>query len=373
MPELFETTRINGMTLPNRFVRSATWAGMANPDGTASARLTELLTRLARGGVGLIISGHAYVSPEGQATPGQLAVHGDTFVPKLLKMTRAIHGSGGRIVLQLAHAGCHAAVNLTGRDAIGPSALSGEKLPECRPMTAGEIDATIDAFAQGARRAVEAGFDGVQIHAAHGYCLSQFLSGFYNRREDGYGGSPENRSRLLLEVCRRVRKTVGTAYPVLVKMNAEDFVEGGLTVEEMVAVARNLEEAGVDAVELSGGVQVSPPKLSPVRTTRIASPEDEVYYREAARTFKASVSLPLILVGGIRSLETASALVSEEVADYIAMSRPLIREPALVNRWRSGDTEPAACSSDNQCFRPALEGRGIYCVTEQKMRKADPT
>lgn len=351
------------MTLPNRFVRSATWEAMAGEEGSCTPKLIDTVVELARGGVGMIISGHAYISPEGQAGLRQMGVHDDKLLPGLTQMAHAVHEAGGRIAMQLAHAGAHASTGLTGQEAVGPSVKETSKGPLCREMTLSEISGLVRAFAQGAARAQKAGFDGVQIHAAHGYCLSEFLSPFYNKREDEYGGNLENRARIVLDVLHAVRKTVGQDYPVMIKMNSEDFVEGGLTAPDMIETAGLLQEAGIDAIEMSGGTGFFSGKYTPVRPGRLDSPEKEVFYRETAKQYKQNIKVPLILVGGIRSYETAENLVTEGTADYISLSRPLIREPHLINRWKSGDRTPSACLSDNLCFKPASEGKGIYCVT----------
>ncbi|MCK8603382.1 NADH:flavin oxidoreductase [Desulfoferrobacter suflitae] len=365
MSKLFDTTSIGTMTLANRFVRSATWEGMAAKDGAPTQKLMNLMVRLAEGGVGLIITGHAYVSPEGQAGPWQLGIHRDDFVEDLQELTNAVHDAGGKIVMQIAHAGCHANTELSGLEALGPSVVTDEKGPICREMSPEEIDRLSRAFGEAALRALRAGFDGVQMHAAHGYLLSQFLSPFYNQRSDRYGGSLENRMRFVMEAYREIRQKVGPQFPVLIKMNSEDFVDRGLTVDEMLEAATALEQAGIDAVELSGGTMYSG-KYVAVRRGRLKNREDEVYYLEAARQYKARVKTPLMLVGGIRSLEVAEHLVNEDIADYISLARPLIREPDLVNRWKSGDRARATCQSDNLCFKPAMQGEGIYCVTAAK-------
>jgi 2,4-dienoyl-CoA reductase-like NADH-dependent reductase (Old Yellow Enzyme family) len=371
MPKLFETTTINAVTLENRFVRSATWEGLATDDGFVTDRLIDLSVQLAKGGVGLIITGHAYVSKEGQASPWQLGAHSDTVIEGLAAMVDAVHGAGGKVVLQLAHAGCRAGFGLTGLEPFGPSVMIGETGPLCRAMTQDEIFEVGEAFARAAVRAVNAGFDGVQIHAAHGYLLSQFLSPFHNKRKDAYGGGVENRARIVLEVLRKVRDAVGPDCPALIKMNSEDFVNGGFSVDDMLAVAVMLEKAGIDAIELSGGSAFSPKYISS-RPGRIESEEDEVYYREAARRYKEKVHVPLMLVGGIRSYGVAEKLLENGIADYIALCRPLIREPRLINRWRSGDMGKATCVSDNGCFTPARTGRGLSCVVEQRAVSGSP-
>ncbi|MDO8785383.1 MAG: NADH:flavin oxidoreductase [Syntrophales bacterium] len=364
MKKLFEPSIINGMTLKNRFVRSATWEGMAKDDGTCTPGIVDLMVSLAKGGVGLIITGHAYVRRDGQASPRQLGVYKDELISGLEKMTRAVHEKDGKIVMQLAHAGFHALGELTGQPPISPSAVEIQSKLAPKEMTVQDIKEIIQAFAQAAERAKNAGFDGVQIHAAHGYLLSQFLSPVYNHRTDAYGGDIHNRARALLEVFQAIRKAVGPDYPVLVKLNTRDFVENGLKLEDSLQVGSMLSQEGADAIELSGGLPTTL-KLGPIRRG-IKSEDREAYFREEARAFKGKIQVPLILVGGIRSYHVAEELVDTGVADYISMSRPFIREPALINRWLAGDLRKAACISDNQCFIPASAGEGIYCVNEKK-------
>lgn len=365
MPQLFESIRIKSMTLGNRFVRSATWEGMASDQGLCTPKLTEWMVALAAGEVGLIITGHAYVSREGQAGPWQLSISDDHCTQPLRDLVEQVHRAGGRIALQLAHAGCHAATQLSGLAAIGPSYFEARKGNTAAEMTRADMDRIVAAFASAARRAQEAGFDAVQFHAAHGYLLSQFLSPFYNRRTDDFGGPVENRTRLISQLVERSRELVGEDFPLLLKMNSEDYLEPGLTQDDMLEVAARLQQAGIDAIELSGGT-ISSGKWVPVRKGTPVRIEDEVYYREAAGRFKQALDIPLMLVGGIRSYEVAERLVAEGVADYVSMSRPLIREPGLIRRWREGDRAKAACDSDNLCFRPAMSGKGIHCVVEKR-------
>ena len=368
MSHLFEPARIGSMTLRNRFVRSATWEAMATPEGAVTPRLVDTIAALARGGVGLIISSHAYVSPEGQAGPGQIGAYKGELVPGLKQMAAAARDHGAKILLQLAHAGYFAAQALTGRP---PPAVSAavrlDDIPR-RELTTGDIQAVVRAFAAAAARAKTAGFDGVQIHSAHGYLLNQFLSPLFNRRSDEYGGALQNRVRVHLETLRAVRAAVGEDYPVLIKLNGRDFIEGGLEPEDAVAAAVLMEATGLDAVELSSGMT----KFAQFGSARqgISSRKKEAYNQEEARVFKQRLKIPLILVGGIRSLPVAERLVAEGVCDFIAMSRPFIREPDLVRRWQSGDRRKAACTSDNLCYGPARSGEGLYCVTAAKKSKA---
>jgi len=366
MSILFEASEINGMKISNRFVRAATWEGMAADDGGCTAKLIDMMAALAEGGVGLIISSHAYVSPEGQAGPWQLGIYKDDLVLGLESMTKAVHDRGGRIVLQLAHAGFFSFAKLTGQTPMAPSDVAGFAKGPRREMMLEDIRQVVSAYGAAAKRAQQAGFDGVQIHSAHGYLLNQFLSPAFNQRNDRYGGDIRNRARILIEVLQSVRNAVGSNYPVLVKLNCQDFIDNGLTLEDSLQVGVMLAQNGIDAIELSGGVLVGG-KLNPVRVG-IKTEEKEAYFQREAAAFKKQVDVPLILVGGNRSFQVAERLVKDGVADYLSMSRPLIREPDLVNRWKSGDLARAACLSDNMCFGPAQEGHGIYCLTEEKQR-----
>ena len=367
MSKLFEPGEINGMKLANRFVRSATWEGMAADDGACTPKLIDLMVNLAKGDVGLIISSHAYVSPEGQAGPWQLGVYDDRLIPELEAMTTAVHESGGKIVMQLAHAGYFANAKLTGQTPMAPSNAEGFAKGPRKEMKADDIQGVVKAYGAAAKRAQTAGFDGVQIHSAHGYLLSQFLSPAFNQRQDEYGGDIRNRARALIEVLREVRQTVGKYYPVLVKLNCQDFIENGLQPEDSLQAGKMLVENGIDAIELSGGVLIGG-KLSPSRMG-IKSAEKEAYFQNEARAFKKDISVPLILVGGNRSFQVAEHLVNEGVTDYISLCRPLIREPDLIKRWKSGDLSKATCLSDNMCFEPARKGEGIYCLTEERDKK----
>jgi len=366
MSKLFESGKINGMELLNRFVRSATWEGMAADDGTVTPKLIETMVALAKGGVGMIITSHAYVRQEGQAGPWQIGVYKDEFIDGLKEMAEAVHKSGSQIVMQIAHAGHFSAKQLTGLVPWVASDYEGLAKTPRHEMTGDDIRALTESFAEAARRAKVAGFDGVQIHSAHGYLLSQFLSPLYNRRKDDYGGSIENRSRIHLGVLRAVRKAVGDDFPVLAKLNCGDFVEGGLNTTDALQAGRLLAEAGLDALEISGGL-LTGGRMSPSRMVK--NEEQEAYFTNEARAFRKELNIPLILVGGMRSFEPAEKILDDGTADFISMCRPFIREPDLVNRWKSGDRRKALCKSDNACFKPGMEGKGIYCLTAEMEKK----
>jgi 2,4-dienoyl-CoA reductase-like NADH-dependent reductase (Old Yellow Enzyme family) len=364
MAELFDEIKISGMTLKNRSVRSATWAGMAE-DGRCSVKLIELLEELARGDVGLIITGFAYVMPNGQALTKQLGIHDDGMIPNLLQLTKRVHAGNGKIAMQIVHAGVQTVLRTRkDRPIWGPSAVY-DKMFQRTPkaMTQREIKETVHAFAHAADRVKKAGFDAVQLHGAHGYLVSQFLSPLRNRRTDKYGGPIENRARFLFEIYRAVRKTVGRDFPVLIKLNAKDFVRGGLNQRDTLFVARRLEEMGIDAIEMSGGIPAAG-DLGPARP-KIRKAKDEAYFLSLAKRIRKQVSVPIILVGGIRSLKTVNHILKTGAADLVSMSRPLIREPGLVRRWKEGDRKKAKCISCNQCFQAGRSPEGIYCVVER--------
>lgn len=366
MKKLFDKTKINQMELKNRFVRSATWEGLANPDGSCSEKIIEMMLELAKGQVGLIITSHAYVNQDGQGSIKQLGIYDDRFISDYRKMVERVHQEGSKIVLQITHAGARTLAQLKDSKPFGPSPLKIKDVLRCREITLSEIFETILDFKKAAVRAKKAGFDGVQLHGAHGYLLSQFLSPFFNQREDEYGGSIENRARLILEILQAIRSELGRQFTILIKLNSDDFIEGGFTPEQMVQVVSLLELAGIDAVELSGGMSLGISKHSFSRISKHAAEEDEAYYRDAAKLYKRKIFLPLILVGGIRSYELANELVEKEVTDYISLCRPLIREPNLIKRWQEGDIQKAKCISCNGCFIPARAGEGLYCVIENQ-------
>ncbi len=368
MSKLFEKTTINGLVLRNRFVRSATWEGMAEAGGICSHALIDMMQALAQGQVGLIISSHLYVTKEGQATPWQMGIHKDACIPGLEEMVAAVHRSGGSIVAQIAHAGCFTGEDLTGARPMALSILDDNGRQSYREAGTEDLEKLSADFAAAARRAKDAGFDGIQLHAAHGYLLSQSLSPALNQRTDRYGGSLEKRACLILEVLSAVRREVGKDYPVLAKVNCEDFIEGGLQLQEAVQIGGLLQDAGIDAIEVSGGTIVSG-RNSPVRT-KINNEEKEAYFRAGAKAFKEALDVPIFLVGGIRSLSLAEKLFEQGVADYFSMARPFIREPNLIGRWQSGDRAKATCLSDNLCHAAARAGEGLYCVVDRREKEA---
>jgi len=356
MSTLFTRTRIGALDIANRFVRSATGEGMCEADGRATESLARLYRALGQGGCGLVISGHTFVRADGKASDGMMGAHTDNMIPGLRRIADAVHESDARVVCQLNHAGRQTSPDrIGGVPPVAPSAVrcrANRVTP--RALDADEIDPLIDAYADAARRGREAGFDGVQLHCAHGYLMSEFISPHTNRRTDAWGGSAANRARFPLETLRRVRAAVGPDYPVLIKLNSEDFLSDGLTLDESCRLAAMLEAEGIDAIEVSGGMAVT---ASRIVRKKIDSEDKEAYFADNCRAVRACVSVPLICVGGLRSLAVMERIVEDGTADLVALCRPLIRQPDLPNLFRNHAATQADCISCNQCTR---DPQGIF-------------
>jgi 2,4-dienoyl-CoA reductase-like NADH-dependent reductase (Old Yellow Enzyme family) len=362
-PDLFSPVSIGNLELSNRLVRSATAEQMATePVGRALPTLANLYRALARGGVGLIITGHAYVAPEGKAHPEMLSAHCDQVLPGLKTLAEATHAAGGRIAMQINHGGRQCDEECT-PTMLAPSAVPIGSGSPPREMTPSEIVETVDAFAQAARRAKTAGFDAVQLHAAHGYLIGQFLSPHTNRRTDAWGGDLDGRLRFLAAVCEAVRGQVGPDYPVFIKLGMMDNLEkvpDGLTPDDGAQIVARLAGFGLDAVEVSGGYGGGSDF-----NTRLAvgSKAPEAYFRPLARRAKAVTELPVILVGGLRSRAMMDEVLALGDADILSLCRPLIREPDLPNRLQRGEATEAACISGGRCWARD-KGQGISCKCE---------
>jgi len=359
---LFTPVKIGPVTVPNRFVRSATHEYMADDEGNVSDNQIELYRRLAEGEVGLIITGHAFVQPSGKASPRQTAVYDDRFLEGLARIPATVHRYPARVFLQIAHAGRQTKERLCGCVPVSPSAVYdpvSKVLP--RELSGEEIQTLVADFVAAAGRAKRAGFDGVQLHAAHGYLISSFLSPHTNRRTDEWGGPVGNRARVLLDVLRGVKDSCGRGFPAVVKLNSTDFLENGLTVDDAVEVARLLEAAGIDGIEVSGGMaEAGRGSVWP----GLRSGADEGYFVENAARIKRAVGVPVFGLGGIRTLAVAEKIVADGRADLVSLSRPFIRDPFLVKHFREGLAAGSECISCNKCFNP----RGIRCAELKKKR-----
>lgn len=361
----FNPITICNLELQNRFVRSATHEYMAEEDGTPTSRLGDLYEELAKNEVGLIITGYSYILPGGRSSANQQGIYDDRFIEPYRKITERIHRYESKIVLQIVHGGRQAGISDEYPIPIAPSVVkNGHSSAVPRGMTEKEILEMIEAFTRATVRAKAAGFDGVQLHCAHGFLLSNFISPYTNRRTDRWGGSVENRARIVTEIVKRIKEETGGDFPILVKMNATDgFQPGtakaklGLDASQAVATAKLLEQAGVCAIEVSGGISEAG---GVTIKAAINSPVKEAYFKDYAKKIKSAVSIPVILVGGIRSLSVMESLLEDGFADLISMSRAFISEPDLVLKIRSGEIKKARCVSCNLCFDP----RGVRCNFE---------
>ncbi|KAF1077831.1 NADH:flavin oxidoreductase [Halodesulfovibrio sp. MK-HDV] len=354
MKKIFERTQIGKMSLKNRLVRGATWENLAEYDGRMTEKLSTLYGELAQGGVGMIITGYAFVMPDEQPNPGMMGISDDKFIEQYKALTDMVHEHDCRIAMQIAYGGSQTNYRVDERTIWGPSEIPDPAFGVTPvPMTKAEINDLVIAYGNAAQRVEAAGFDGVEIHAAHGYLLSQFLTPHTNRRTDEYGGSIENRSRILVEVYAEIRRRVGD-FPVFLKINAEDFIEDGLTFEDSMYVAKLFDTLGIDILDISGGTFASGKKI-PCRG-KISGPEKEAYHAQYAARIAEEVSVTVLVSGGIRTPQVIENVLNTTGIQLVGMARPLLAEPELPNRWLSGDEGSPKCISCNGCFSPKPKG-----------------
>ncbi len=337
-------------------------------------RYVKLHENLARGGVGLIVTGNYFVHRLGIVQDKNLLADSDVVIPELVHLTAAVRRHGVPIFAQLNHGGRYARPALTGAQPLAPSSVR-DPISRLVPsaMSEEQIETAIDAFVSAARRMREAGFDGVELNASHGYLLNQFLSGFTNRRRDRWGGSTENRFRFLAEVVGRTRALLGPAFPLTVKLNGSDFMPNGITLQECVTFAGRLESLGVCGLTVSGGFKENPfrtmsrgdiPRqhvladrrgvekiVARILLARMkkGAAFTEAYFLPDAAAMKRHVSIPVTSVGGFRTLAAMEQAVADGAADLIGLSRPLVREPGLPRRLREGRATAASCVNCNRC------------------------
>lgn len=387
MSHVFLPARIGRLELKNRLIHSATWEEMATQDGFITEALVSRYVNLARGEVGLIIPGHMFVHAGGRAARKQIGVSDDRYLEGLTRMVKQVHTAGGAIAAQLAHGGRQCPRALIGQAPLAPSGFGRDPASLSKPRAAAEDDIReiIDAFAAAAKRAQQAGFDALQLHCAHGYLLNEFLSPFFNRRRDKWGGSPENNFRIVKEIIQAIRLEIGSDMPILVKLNTNDYTPGpGIDPDLAARYAAWLVELGIDALEVSSGTYYS------FHTVRGDVPIDgmaqalswwkrpiaklifkkqiapcrfkSLYNLPAAEKIRPVLGeVPLILVGGVRRLAEMEQLLNDRKADFLSMSRPFIREPFLARHMRTGKTDAAACVSCNKCFAAVYNGLPLRC------------
>lgn len=329
MKTLFEATTLRGISLKNRIFRSATWMGMA-ADGMVTDAIVDVYRAYAQGQVGGIISGFTSIAPYDGVLQGAMRFTHDRHVEGHRRITDAVHAAGSRMFLQAALL-----------DTTVPHPGGGGVVKSVNELSREDLQSFVDVYQEAAVRAEKAGYDGMQIHAAHFFGLSKCLSPLYNQRQDEYGGCSEGRARLLVEIYDAIRQAVGRSFCILLKINCSDFVEGGLTLEDFLVTSEMLARVGIDAIEVSGNYTSRP---------HVRAGVNEAYFKDAALRLKALVATPVILVGGLRSLETLTDLVARDGIDYVSLSRPLLCEPNLVARWQAGDVRPSCCRSCNACY-----------------------
>ena len=392
--------KIGNMEVKNRFVRSATLENMATENGNVSKVLIKLHSSLAKGNVGLIIPGYMYVHPSGRAYKYQTGIYKDDQIPGLRKLTNAIHKENGKVAFQIVHAGMQTFSRLIGVTPAGPTGdiLNPVSIEYSREMTEEEIQDSIKAFAAAAKRAVAAGADAIQLHAAHGYLINQFLSPFYNCRKDNWGGSDENRFRFLKEIIVKTKKVLPNDTPLLIKLSTNDFTpEKGIVPPLAVKYSEWMVKLGINAIETScGSGSFSIFDMArgniPVKEILQAIPDymkslaeeiygdmvgkfdiEEGYNLDATKLIKTKLKdTPLILVGGLRTRSFIEDVLEKGYADFISMSRPFIREPFLVQNFKEEKQTKAVCVSCNKCLGAVPNNYPVRCYASNWPKEINP-
>ncbi|MEZ9488386.1 NADH:flavin oxidoreductase [Vibrio breoganii] len=365
MSILFSPAQIGNMTLKNRFVRSATWENMATEEGYMTEKLYDIYEELAKGDVGLIVTGYANIVEDEKPNAGMMGIHNDSFIEGYKKLTDLVHQYDAKIVKQIAYGGTKTTYNLGERVIFAPS-----EIPERGTNTLGkamskdEINLIVDAFAEASLRAKKSGFDGVEIHAAHTYLINQFLSPYYNRRDDEYGGSLENRMRFLVEIYEKTRDLVGEDFPILIKLTATEFFGGGQSFEQTRAICKKLEQLGVDAIIISGNIHGKASEMVGESFDGYTL-QQEGYFHEYGHVISQDVNVPVITVGGLSDFDAIENIANNTGIDFFAVSRPLLAEPQLIKRWKEGDRAPVDCERCSKCRTK----RGNFCVVFKRRKK----
>jgi 2,4-dienoyl-CoA reductase-like NADH-dependent reductase (Old Yellow Enzyme family) len=372
MSILFDPIQVKSLRIRNRTARSATYEGMGTPAGEPSDELAKLYAGLADGEIGLIFTSATLIErfriplPEGAGLPYPTFIANDDVINRWKPIVADAHTRGARIAMQVVHPGRQENPMLRGEPPIAPSSVEEKTFGAMpREMTRDDIDDIIEKFAQACRRVKEAGFDAVQLHGGHGYLLSNFISPYTNRRADEYGRGAAGRSKIIVDIVRRARELIGTDYPIMIKMNCEDFVPGGLERKEAARVAAHIAEGGIDCIEITGGIYESREAIS---KKGLKTEAEEAYFRPHAEALRRAVDIPLILVGGMKTLSVAEKALSDGVADMVSFCRPLIREPRLIKRWKEGDLRKAACVSCSKCADNVFS-QPLRCYVEEAQKK----
>jgi 2,4-dienoyl-CoA reductase-like NADH-dependent reductase (Old Yellow Enzyme family)/thioredoxin reductase len=360
---LFTPGSIGTMVLTNRLIMAPMGTNYATWTGMVTDRLVDYYAERARGGVGLVTVGFSHVHPTGQMSPCSMGVHDDTVIPGLRRLTDAIHAGGAKASIQIAHGGRRCRSGIMGSQPLAPSSLPcvGGELP--RELSVAEIETVIEWFVRAARRVREGGFDAVTLHLANGYLLQSFLSPYSNRRTDGYGGSVEARTRLPLEIVAGMRRELGGAVPIIVRLSVDDFLEGGVTLAEGVRMAQLLEGAGVDAIDVTAGM----PETMYIIGPPMAMPKG--FLVPHARAIKDAVRVPVAVVGRINDPVLAEQILRDGHADFISIGRPLLADPEFANKARIGRVEDIRpCIACNEgCFQRLYSQLDVSCVVNPRV------
>jgi 2,4-dienoyl-CoA reductase-like NADH-dependent reductase (Old Yellow Enzyme family) len=389
MSLLFTPGAIGSLEIKNRIVRAPVYEARAGLDGTVGDEMIAYYKQLSRSGVGLICTGYMFVDPLGRAQKYQTGIHSDAMLPGLSRLADTVHEDGARIAFEISHAGRQTLKSLTGHPPVGPSRIRRDPSFLVKPVEMSDdlIRHTIDAFVSAAGRSVKAGSDIVYLHAGGGDLLNQFLSPFFNVRKDRWGGSPENRFRIMADIIGGIRQTVSSNVPILVKLNVRDFTPfTGVSPDLALIYAGWLADLGVDGLELTtgvkfynhmncwlGGVPVNdivsalPGWKRPfgwlfMKSLEHRHPLVEGWNAQSLRDIrKASGDMALFLVGGLRKVPHMEALLENGTADFVALARPLIREPNFVKRVMEGKTGEATCISCNRCIAGVMHDLPTAC------------
>ena len=325
----------NGTTIKNRFFKSAMSEGMGTRDFQPKKNIATLYKRWAEGGTGLIITGNIMVDPKGTAEPGNIVFDKNSNMEILKNWANQGQQHGAKVMVQLNHPGKQAPKTIA-KETVAPSAVPlGNGLNKLfstpRALTTSEVEELVQKFVTSAKIAKEAGFSGVQIHAAHGYLISQFLSPHDNRRTDKYGGSLENRMRFLKEIYLGMREELGKDFTIGIKINSTDFKEDGLTEEDSLKTIIELANLGLDFVEISGGTYERPAMMGATSKST-----NQVFFAEYSKKLKQKIEIPVVVTGGIRSINAMNTLLNDNTTDFIGIARPLTIDPNIPNKIKQG-------------------------------------
>jgi|GEM_PF-684585 len=336
---VFDRVSLRNLQLCNRLVRSATWEALATADGSIGEQTYRIYRELADGGVGLIITGFTSVDVNDVYFEGMMRLADDALVPQYRRLTDEVHAHGGQIITQLALGGYYLS--------------DGKMLCERQvdDMTVADVKRVVEMFRRAALRAVHAGFDGVQIHVAHFFFLSRFVSSLFNHRNDEYGGTLEKRARIVVEIIQSIREAAPGLH-ISLKLNGSDFTPGGNTPSDAVLLSQLCAQAGADSIEVSG---------NGTSASGIKAHRNEAYFLPIAEAVAAATDVPVMLVGGLRSVDTMDTILNETHIQLLSLSRPLVREVNLPNVWKQDAGYLPKCVSCNGCYR----SQGHRCVFER--------